>query len=215
MHCSDFCIKINNTEATFLHQLAKKKFNKVTFYTCCIVEPTSCQCELSAGMYNRWCSQCAVIISTSERSDNGFRWNVPFEDTMHTNRSGTQAGKVAIAVREGENSHDHHAVAISEEDTCCTLKHLLWEISKECFFLLKKGGAIKSKTVEPYIHLMSTWHYSCDDKCSQDFHNFCCSSTIVILNTDQNKYNKKKRKKWGRPGKVSNKLVNIKMQFHI
>ena len=71
---------------------------------------------------------------------------------MYTNRSGTQAGKVAIAVQEGENSHDCHAVAISEEDTCCTLKHLLWEISKECFFLLKMGGAIKSKTVEPYIH---------------------------------------------------------------
>ena len=69
MHRSDFCIKINNTEATFLHQLAIK-FNKGTF---CIVDPMSCQCELSAGMYNRWCSQCAVIISTSERSDNGFR----------------------------------------------------------------------------------------------------------------------------------------------
>ena len=108
---------------------------------------------------------------------------------LYTKRSGTQAGKVAIAVREGENSHDHHAVAISEEDTYCTFKHLLWEISKECFFLLKKGGAIKSKTVEPYIHLMSTWCYPCDDKCSQDFRNFCCSSTIVniILNTDQKK----------------------------
>ena len=39
-----------------------KKFNKGTFYKCCIVEPMSCQCELSAGMYNRWCSQCAVWL---------------------------------------------------------------------------------------------------------------------------------------------------------
>ena len=64
--------------------------------------------------------------------------------------------KVLLLCKKGENSHDHHAVAISEEDTYYTLNHLLWEISKERFFLLKMGGAIKSKTVEPYIHLMST-----------------------------------------------------------
>ena len=49
--------------------------------------------------------------------------------------------EVIIAVREGEDSHNHHAVAILEEDTCCTVEHLPWEVSKKSFFLLKMGGA--------------------------------------------------------------------------
>ena len=55
--------------------------------------------------------------------------------------------EVAIAVREGEDSYNHHAVAILE-DTCCTVEHLPWEISKKSFFLLKMGGVIKAEITE-------------------------------------------------------------------
>ena len=124
---------------------------------------------------------------------------------LYTKRSGTQAGKVAIAVREGENSHDHHAVAISEEDTYCTFKHLLWEISKECFFLLETN----SWTIHPpHVHLtLFMW-----------WQVFSGLSQILLLfyyYTEHWPKKNKKIKKWGRPGKVSNKLVNIKMLFHI
>ena len=56
-------------------------------------------------------------------------------------------GEVAVAVREGENFHDHYAVAILEEDTCCTVEHMPRKISKERFFLLKTGGAIIASKV--------------------------------------------------------------------
>ena len=36
-------------------------------------------------------------------------------------------GEVAIAVQEERNTHDHYAVAILEEDTCCSVGHLLRE----------------------------------------------------------------------------------------
>ena len=54
-------------------------------------------------------------------------------------------GEVVIAVREGQNSHDHHTVAILEEYTCCTVGHLPREI---CFFLRKMGRAIIAKITE-------------------------------------------------------------------
>ena len=37
-----------------------------------------------------------------------------------------EVGKVTIAVRKGGNSHKRYAVL--EEDTCCTVRHLLQEI---------------------------------------------------------------------------------------
>ena len=52
-------------------------------------------------------------------------------------------GEVAIGVREEVNIHDRYAVAILEEDTCCTVGHLPRKISKECYYFLKMGGAIK------------------------------------------------------------------------
>ena len=52
-------------------------------------------------------------------------------------------GEVAIAVREERNTHDRYAVAILEEDTCCSVGHLPREISKECVYFLKMGGTIK------------------------------------------------------------------------
>ena len=53
--------------------------------------------------------------------------------------------EVAIAVREERNIHDRYAVAILEEDTCCSVGHLSREISKEFFYFLKMGGAIKAE----------------------------------------------------------------------
>ena len=43
-------------------------------------------------------------------------------------------GEVVIAVQEECNTHDRYAVAILEEDTCCSVGHLPHEISKDCFF---------------------------------------------------------------------------------
>ena len=40
-------------------------------------------------------------------------------------------GEVAIAVREECNTHDRYAVAIPEEDTCCSVGHLLREVSRQ------------------------------------------------------------------------------------
>ena len=53
--------------------------------------------------------------------------------------------EVATAVRDEDNIHDHYAVAILEEDTCCTVGHIPRKISKECYFFLKTGGSIKVK----------------------------------------------------------------------
>ena len=44
---------------------------------------------------------------------------------------------------------ESRAVAILEEDTCCTVGHSPQEISKERFFLLKMGGTIKAEISEP------------------------------------------------------------------
>jgi len=52
-------------------------------------------------------------------------------------------GEVAIAVWEERNTYDRYTVAILEEDTCYSVGHLPREISKECFYFLKMGGAIK------------------------------------------------------------------------
>ena len=58
------------------------------------------------------------------------RWKIEFPSSKML-RSGVPhiltwnpgVGKVAIAVREGSNPHDRYAVAILEEDTCCTVGH--------------------------------------------------------------------------------------------
>ena len=60
-----------------------------------------------------------------------------------------ELGEVAIAVREGDNTHDRYAVAILEAETCCAVGHLPREISKECFYFLKMGGAIKVEIIGP------------------------------------------------------------------
>ena len=54
-------------------------------------------------------------------------------------------GEVAITVREEDNVHDRYAVAILEQDICCTMGHIPCKISKECFYFIKTGGLIKVK----------------------------------------------------------------------
>lgn len=55
-------------------------------------------------------------------------------------------GEVANAVsEEGTNTHDRYAVAILEEETCCTVGHIPRLISKECHYFLKMGGQILVK----------------------------------------------------------------------
>ncbi len=58
-------------------------------------------------------------------------------------------GKVDIALLEERNVHDRYAVAILEEDTCCTVGHLPRDISRECFYFLKMGGAIQVEITGP------------------------------------------------------------------
>ena len=45
-------------------------------------------------------------------------------------------GEILNTTREGDNPHDHYAVAVLEEETCCVVGHLPREISRECFFFL-------------------------------------------------------------------------------
>jgi len=73
-----------------------------------------------------------------------------FEGTGHVYQRiwNPLVGEVAIAVREERNTHDRYAVEPgyeAKENTCCSVGHLLREISKECFYFLKMGGVIKAE----------------------------------------------------------------------
>ena len=51
-------------------------------------------------------------------------------------------GEKATMIREPGNEHDRFAVAVLEEDTLCAVGHLPQEISRECFFFIRRGGRI-------------------------------------------------------------------------
>ena len=51
-------------------------------------------------------------------------------------------GEKANTIREPGNSYDRFAVAVLEEDTLCVVGHIPREISKECYFFLRRGGVI-------------------------------------------------------------------------
>ena len=51
-------------------------------------------------------------------------------------------GEKATTIREPGNEHDQFAVAVLEEDTLCAVGHLPQEISRECFFFIRRGGRI-------------------------------------------------------------------------
>ena len=50
-------------------------------------------------------------------------------------------GEVAIAVREERNIHDRYAIAILEEDTCCSVGHLPREVFLPRLGFLLGGSA--------------------------------------------------------------------------
>ena len=81
---------------------------------------------MSTGKYNRSRSQRTVIAYASERSDNDISQCISSSRKLHSKYNVYQRiwnPKLGgVAVQEGENSHDHHAVAILEEDT------VLWSI---------------------------------------------------------------------------------------
>jgi len=56
-------------------------------------------------------------------------------------------GEVAIAVREEHNTYDRYAVAILEEDTCCSVGHLPREI----------GGLDFSRSSRTTLRLFAGW----------------------------------------------------------
>ena len=58
-------------------------------------------------------------------------------------------GEKAMTVREPGNSHDCYAIAVLEDETLCTVGHLPREISKECFFFIRRGGVIGVEVTGP------------------------------------------------------------------
>ena len=57
-------------------------------------------------------------------------------------------GEKATTVREPGNLHDY-AIAVLEDETLCTVGHLPREISKECFFFIRRGGVIGVEVTGP------------------------------------------------------------------
>ena len=95
-------------------------------------------------------SQCAFITNASEKKVQQCLKGISSSGKLHSNVYqriwNSKLGEVAIAVRKGANSHDH--LTILEKDTCYTVEHLLWEISKDHAFLLKMGVLIIAKVTE-------------------------------------------------------------------
>ena len=58
-------------------------------------------------------------------------------------------GEKATTVREPGNEHDRFAVAVLEDEMLCTVGHLPREISKECFFFIRRGGVIGVEVTVP------------------------------------------------------------------
>ena len=50
-------------------------------------------------------------------------------------------GESLTTAREPDNIHDKHAVSVLD-DTLCVVGHVPQEISRECFYFIKMGGAI-------------------------------------------------------------------------
>lgn len=93
-----FCIKVNDTEATFSKFASiGEKFNKGIFYKCCIVDPTSCQCELSTGITNG--AHNAPLSQAQTEEVTMVSSEVTFEDT---NRSETPSWAKSLLLCEKE-----------------------------------------------------------------------------------------------------------------
>ena len=126
-------------------------------FQCCIVQIRPSHEEMSVK-YKGWLSQGAVIRMRKPKGGDGWQWRFGKNEICSSGILCSRVpnhvyqwiwnpfvGEVAIAVREERNTHDRYAVAILEEDTCCSVGHLPCEISKECFYFLKMDGAIKLK----------------------------------------------------------------------
>ena len=68
---------------------------------------------------------------------------------MHQRIWTPRVGEKATTVREPGNLHDSYAIAVLEDETLCTVGHLLREISKECFFFIRRGGVIGIEVTGP------------------------------------------------------------------
>ena len=124
-----------------------KKLNKT--FKCCVIDTVVPQaiivrCLLADHTHNAHLSQMQV-----KKSCNNVSQGISSSGKLHSNVYqriwNSKLGEVATAVRKGVNSHDHLTVAILEKDTCYTVEHLLWEISKDHAFLLKMGVLIIAK----------------------------------------------------------------------
>ena len=58
-------------------------------------------------------------------------------------------GEKAKTIRETGNNHDRYAIAVLEDDTLCTVGHLPMEMSKECFYFIRRGGIINVEVTGP------------------------------------------------------------------
>ena len=61
-------------------------------------------------------------------------------------------GEVAIAVQEERNIHDRYAVAILEEDTCCSMGHL----PRKIFHTREQVLSILSNYASPFAIFLTS-----------------------------------------------------------
>ena len=61
----------------------------------------------------------------------------------------TVIGGKVTTTRETSNEHDCYAIAVLEDDTLCKVGHLPMEISKECFYFIRRGGIISVEVTGP------------------------------------------------------------------
>jgi len=80
--------------------------------------------------YKGWLSQSAVISLRKLNGGDGWHWRFGKNEiclSMFTNGSGTLSWVRLLLLKE-HNTHDRYAVAILEEDTCCSVGYLPREV---------------------------------------------------------------------------------------
>ena len=116
--------------------------------------------EETSVKYKGWLSQGAVISLRKLKGGDGWHWRFGKNEICSSGMLCSRVpclptdlepfrGRGCYCCTGKRNTHDRYAVAILEEDTCCSVGHLPREISKECFYFLKMGGAIKAEITGP------------------------------------------------------------------
>ena len=48
-----------------------------------------------------------------------------------------------------KNAHDQYAITVLEDNTLCTVGHLPMEMSRECYYFIRRGGKISVEVTGP------------------------------------------------------------------